>query len=206
MTRIGFFAITAAALTALQGVSAHYQLTYPESRGFDEAREPLAPCGGFDSVSNRSEFPLKGGFMQINSGHTDYTYEVKVVTDNANPSTDDFNSGTTVAKGSRPYPAEACLPVDLSSVSNASAGTNATLQITYNGGDGTLYQCADVTLTENPSSFNSSRCVNADGSDPTASSSADGSSSDENGASAGVRAAVGGVFAAAIAAAFTISA
>ncbi|KAI8147805.1 hypothetical protein BJV82DRAFT_507312 [Fennellomyces sp. T-0311] len=199
MTRLGFLAIAAAALSALQGVSAHYQLTYPQSRGFAEDSQPLAPCGGFNTVGSRSEFPLQDGFVQINSGHTDYTYEVKFI-DNSNPSTNDFNNATVIAKGSRSYPAEACLPVDLGSVAGASAGTNGTIQITYDGGDGTLYQCADVTLADSPSSFNQTRCVNADGSNPTGT----GASSDESAAS--VLSVAGGVMMAAVAAAFSIAA
>ena len=141
MTRIGFFATVVAGLTLLQSVSAHYQLTYPESRGFNEDNEPNAPCGGFNSPSsNRTQFPLQNGFVEINSGHTSYSYEIKLVTNSANPSTADFNSASTIATGSRNYPSNACLPVDLSSVSNASAGTNATIQVIYDGGDGKLYQ------------------------------------------------------------------
>ncbi|KAI9263167.1 hypothetical protein BDA99DRAFT_407798, partial [Phascolomyces articulosus] len=174
-------AIAIAGLTVLQSVSAHYQLTYPQSRGFNEDREPTAPCGGFDSVSSRSQFPLQNGFVQINSGHTDYTYEVKLVTNSTNPTASDFTSAPTVAKGSRNYPADACLPIDLGNVQGLSAGTNATIQVVYDGGDGLLYQCADVTLAENPSSFNTTACVNADGSNPTAAPSNGGS--DESGAS-----------------------
>ncbi|KAI7851647.1 hypothetical protein BDC45DRAFT_515502 [Circinella umbellata] len=203
MTRIGFFATVVAGLTLLQSVSAHYQLTYPESRGFSEDNEPSAPCGGFNTASsNRTQFPLKNGFVEINSGHTSYSYEIKLVTNSANPSASDFSSAPTVANGSRNYPGEGCLPIDLSSVSNASAGTNATIQVIYDGGDGSLYQCVDVTLAENPSNFDSSACVNADGSDPTGSSSvADGGNSGASGLTV-----ASGVFAAAFAAAISIAA
>ncbi|KAI8333460.1 hypothetical protein BC941DRAFT_434782 [Chlamydoabsidia padenii] len=164
MTR--FFLITLLALVS-QTVFGHYQLTYPPSRGFDESKEVTGPCGGFNSVSsNRTDFPLKNGFMEINSEHPKYTYKINIATGN-NPS--DFS--TTVAQGQVAYPSQSCLQVDLSSVKNATDGTPATLQIVYMAGDGSLYQCADVILKNQASNFNTSACVNADGSSPTKSGS-----------------------------------
>ncbi|ORY95937.1 hypothetical protein BCR43DRAFT_407835, partial [Syncephalastrum racemosum] len=166
------FALATAFVAALSGVSAHYQLTYPAPRGFKESTEPTAPCGGFDSVSQqRTQFPLKNGFVEINSEHPSYTYEVKLIM-GSNPSTADFtgSNATTVATGQRNYPEQACLPIDLGNATSVSAGTNATIQVLYNGGDGNLYQCTDVTFADNPSNFNTSVCVNADGSNPLSNS------------------------------------
>lgn len=40
---------------------------------------------------------------------------------------------------------------------------NATIQLIYNGGDGALYQCADVVLVTTAATFNQSMCVNNNG-------------------------------------------
>ncbi|ORZ22250.1 hypothetical protein BCR42DRAFT_447575 [Absidia repens] len=169
MTRL--LSITLLALIACQTVFGHYQLTYPPSRGFDESREVTAPCGGFNTVSkNRTDFPLKNGFLEINSEHIKYTYKVFAVIGN-NPNTAEFGSDSNViGQGQVNYPSESCLQVDFSSIKNATDGTPATLQVIYMAGDGDLYQCTDVTLKTEPSNFNSSACINADGSSPSGSS------------------------------------
>jgi len=48
----------AAALLCSSAVMAHFTLDYPVSRGFNDDAEPTGPCGGFDAVANRSQFPL----------------------------------------------------------------------------------------------------------------------------------------------------
>ncbi|CAO3655164.1 unnamed protein product [Mucor fragilis] len=148
------------ALVSLQTVLAHYTVTYPSSRGFDETKEPTAPCGGFDTVGTRTPFPLKGGFVEINSGHTSYSYVVNLLVKDA-PTTADFSNSTAnvqVATGTRAYPQAACLSLDdLSKNADAKAGAEATLQIVV-------------------SDWNNTMCVNADGSS-TAGSSASASGS-----------------------------
>ncbi|KAI9315400.1 hypothetical protein BX666DRAFT_1811953, partial [Dichotomocladium elegans] len=121
--------------------SAHFQLNYPASRGFNEDIEATAPCGGFNTPSSRTQFPLQNGFVEISAGHPSYTYTVKVIASN-NPSTADFtgNNATVVAHGSRNYPGPSCLSVNLGNATHIAAGTNATLQVQFEGGDGVLYQ------------------------------------------------------------------
>jgi hypothetical protein len=81
------FALLAGAVTM---VNAHFQLAFPPPRGlFDEDNE-VNFCGivvglltvlvltlGADNyvqaVSNRSKFPLSGGFVTLNSEHTSWT-------------------------------------------------------------------------------------------------------------------------------------
>lgn len=141
MPRLSIFALgAAAALSLLQGVSGHYQLLYPQSRGFSEDTEPTAPCGGFNQVlAQRAEFPLHGGFLEINSEHTQYAYQIKLALGN-NPDSNAFANASTVGGGQRNYPLQSCLSVDLSNVTQATDGTNATFQIMYNAGDSILYQ------------------------------------------------------------------
>ncbi|KAH9865165.1 hypothetical protein IAQ61_009112 [Plenodomus lingam] len=61
---------TLLALSFLPATFAHFKLKYPTSRGFDDDKEGTFPCGGFDTVqSERTNFPISGGPIQINLGH-----------------------------------------------------------------------------------------------------------------------------------------
>ncbi|KAG9050272.1 hypothetical protein FS837_006713 [Tulasnella sp. UAMH 9824] len=146
--------ISAALITAAQ---AHFTLDYPPTRGFDEACQDLEPefCGGFPVANNRSLFPLTGGMVEIDSHHESAQFVTLISFSNNPQSFTDFN--TTANGGSIPYlkpfiqiqgTGEACIPVDVASlnVPGVQNGTNATIQVQFNGGDGWLYQCADVTL------------------------------------------------------------
>lgn len=142
MPSIRFIPLLAITLISMQSLAlAHFTLKYPSSRGFDENTEPTAPCGGFDTASTtqRVQMPLKGSFIEIDSGHTSYTYLINALPKN-NPTTADFTSANLVqvAQGGRNYPQAACLPIAFGD--NLKANTNVTLQVVYNGGDGLLYQ------------------------------------------------------------------
>jgi hypothetical protein len=81
------FAVLTSAITA---VNAHFQLAYPPPRGpFDDNNE-VNFCGNVarfvcirdlmsaadnyvDAVSNRSEFPLRGGFVTLQSEHPNWS-------------------------------------------------------------------------------------------------------------------------------------
>ncbi|KAG0170636.1 hypothetical protein DFQ28_000160 [Apophysomyces sp. BC1034] len=166
MARLVFVSFLALLLVSV--ASAHFQLTYPTSRGFNEDQEPTAPCGGFDSVQPRTQFPLQNGFVEIAAHHPQYTYQVNVLINNQ-PTTADFVAANLkqIAMGQRNYPMAACLPVNFANVTDAKNGVNATIQVLFNGGDGQLYQCTDVVLVDQAANFNASQCVNADGSSPT---------------------------------------
>jgi hypothetical protein len=85
------FALLTSAITV---VNAHFQLAFPPPRGpFDDTNE-VNFCGKVvcfvsirvlmstadnyvDAVSNRSEFPLSGGFVTLNSEHPQWTRTFK---------------------------------------------------------------------------------------------------------------------------------
>ncbi|KAG0208508.1 hypothetical protein BGX28_000562 [Mortierella sp. GBA30] len=154
----------ATTLLCSSAVMAHYTLDYPQSRGFSDDNEPTAPCGGFNSVANRTQFPLTKGFLQIYSAHVSADLKINVVYGN-NPSAADFTAAAATPAGSLSinHPGNACLPLDLSSFKGAANNTNATIQIIYNGGDSPLYQCADVVLVTSAPAFNTSMCQNNNG-------------------------------------------
>lgn len=138
-------------------VAAHFQLNYPPTRGFDDDKEPTPICGGFDTINNRTDFPLSGGQLQITSFHTLASVFAEI-SFNSNPTS--FTQFNTSSNGTN-YPflipvnqipeGAACWNVDVSAlnVTEAKDGTNATIVIIFDGGDGTLYQCADLVLRSN---------------------------------------------------------
>ncbi|RUS16109.1 hypothetical protein BC937DRAFT_91606 [Endogone sp. FLAS-F59071] len=160
MLKIALVALLAALSASL--VSAHYQLTYPAARGFVEDQEPTAPCGGFNSLQNRTEFPISGGFLEIYSEHVKATFQINLVF-SSNPQDSDFTAAdnSSVENTNVNNPGNICFPLSLSGIAQAKNGTNATIQTIYNAGDGTLYQCADVVLVTNATGWNSSACINS---------------------------------------------
>ncbi|CAE6495245.1 unnamed protein product [Rhizoctonia solani] len=163
MTR--FFAMAALAASA----AAHFTLDWPRTRGFDEDIENQF-CGGFSSAGARSPFPLGASGVLIDSAgarspfplgasgvlidsHHDTANVIVLISFDANPQNiTQFSNSSNGAQLTNfiklEKQGEACLPVNIQSLglSNVSNGTNATIQIQYDGGDGNLYQCADVTL------------------------------------------------------------
>ncbi|KAF2097782.1 hypothetical protein NA57DRAFT_76590 [Rhizodiscina lignyota] len=128
--------------------AAHFQMHYPHSRGFSEDTIVQYPCGGFNDVeSNRTEFPINGGPVQLNMEHTETNVEVLIAFGN-NPSGADYHTvlvPTLFERGPQLF----CLG-DIR-IPNAKAGTNATIQVVTNGDpSGGLYACADITLTDTP--------------------------------------------------------
>ncbi|OZJ04698.1 hypothetical protein BZG36_02534 [Bifiguratus adelaidae] len=168
------------ALALTWTVSAHYQLTYPASRGFIDTSEPTAPCGGFNNVNTtRFSFPLHNGFVVINSEHVQASIQMYLVIGN-NPSTQAFNQNTTIDNLSIKQPGLNCLSANLANVTGAADGVNATIQLLFNAGDGILYQCADVTLSSS-ASLNQSECPQLIGGSSNSSSSPSGSASASSG-------------------------
>ncbi|KAH8926943.1 hypothetical protein BT69DRAFT_1347631 [Atractiella rhizophila] len=145
----------AAALAFSSTALAHFTLDFPLSRGFDDDIEPQF-CGGFPNVTGRTVFPLGPAPILFDSHHDAAKVEI-IISPNPNPQNFSvFNvtsSGATIPP-LKPFfditnAGEFCINVDISSlgVSDFANGTNATIQVVYNGGDGPLYQCADVTLS-----------------------------------------------------------
>jgi len=167
--------------------SAHFQLQYPAPRGvFVEDNEPTFCDGYTDAVSNRTSFPLSNGVIQMNSEHPKWTVGVLVSTAQNPTSFNDFNS----ANGSNQLAVQffqtsgeglACFNIDLNNtgISGVKDGANVTIEVVFDGGDGTLYQCADLTLSSTvtvPSNATSS-CQNITSEENTGTSAVSGTAS-----------------------------
>ncbi|TFY73217.1 hypothetical protein EWM64_g10795, partial [Hericium alpestre] len=75
--------LTVAAVLAVFAsvATAHFQMQFPVPRGpFVEDDEPTFCDNYVHAVSNRSEFPLSGGFFTLNSEHPQWTIGVTVST------------------------------------------------------------------------------------------------------------------------------
>ncbi|GAA5822690.1 hypothetical protein JCM5353_000633 [Sporobolomyces roseus] len=149
------FTLPFLAVCALPTVLAHFTLDYPQTRGFDEDIEPQF-CGGFNSTSStRAPFPLNSaGSILIDSHHPSAQVAV-LISFNENPTSigqfTRLDNGTDygLLMGFKDINGEGefCFDVNVASLNlGATNGTRATLQVEFNGGDGTLFQCSDVIL------------------------------------------------------------
>ncbi|KAK0647540.1 hypothetical protein DIS24_g7638 [Lasiodiplodia hormozganensis] len=145
--------------------TAHFTLQWPTARGFDDDKEPNFPCGGFDSVSsNRTSFPLSGAPIQLKMGHTESNVQVLLAVGNDLGSAFNIELRPTFRERG---PDLFCIGgLDIPASANLTAGMNATIQVVTNGDpNGGLYQCADVTLTNQTLSTDeyNSHCTNSSG-------------------------------------------
>ncbi|KAF9451779.1 hypothetical protein P691DRAFT_806877 [Macrolepiota fuliginosa MF-IS2] len=147
-------ALSALALFA-STANAHFRLNFPAPRGPDTEGE-LKFCAGYTEVTtNRTTFPLSGGFFTIKQNHTPWSGAVLISTEQ-NPN--DFGAfNDTKGEQFVRYWANTdvvgnlCIPLDLSrtNIPGVRDGANVTIQIAVIGGDGELFQCADLTLSNN---------------------------------------------------------
>ncbi|TFK76872.1 hypothetical protein BDN72DRAFT_830040 [Pluteus cervinus] len=163
------FALALLALPSL--VAAHFQLQFPPPRGpFVEDNEPNFCDGYLTPSDNRTTFSLANGFVTLNSEHPKWTFGVLLTTKNDSTSFNDFQQVLPFFQGTGEGPQ--CIPLNLTASPNATSlttGEDVTLQFVYDGGDGQLYQCADVILSANATAPSNVTCTNstATGSAPT---------------------------------------
>lgn len=156
----------ASLLLLLPLVRAHFELDYPEARGFDEDTIVNFPCGGQNEVSeSRTSWPLNGRApIQLTMGHDEALVQVLLAL--GNDPGDAFNTvlvPTFQEMGLNKFClGNVQLPADL----EVEEGMNATIQVVTNGDPkGGLYNCADVTFTNEALSDSQyeDRCTNSTG-------------------------------------------
>ncbi|KAI0271511.1 hypothetical protein BC834DRAFT_818334 [Gloeopeniophorella convolvens] len=215
------FATSVLLASVVASVSAHFQLGYPAPRGpFVEDSEPNFCDDYVHAVSNRSEFPLSGGFVTLTSEHTNWNLAVLISTVQDPTSFDNFSTPSGQNQLARNFATatgegEFCIPLDLSNtgISSVKDGANVTIQLLFNGGDGALYQCADLTLLSSfqiPSNISCSNGTTSSSSSssgaPSPTNSGSQPSQSGNGAASGRLAATGilGALGFAVASAFAL--
>ncbi|KAL8683488.1 MAG: hypothetical protein Q9186_000528 [Xanthomendoza sp. 1 TL-2023] len=143
--------------------SAHFTLSFPQVRGYDEDNLGTFPCGGQNTVSsNRTAWPLDGGSIQLKMGHDHSAVQVLLALGNDPGS--NFNVvlvPTTQEEGLGQF----CLnDVKVPQGLEVKDGDNATIQVVTNGDpSGGLYNCADITFSSSNSSSSTSQCTNGKG-------------------------------------------
>lgn len=184
--------ILAVSATLFVSAQAHFTLDYPPARGPFVAKEEVKFCSGYPTQSNnRSMFPISDGQVQVNARHDTSTVVVLISFDADPQNFEDFNhtdAGQQIPL-LKPFlqlqgAGELCVPVNVSAlgINGVGPGTNATILVQFVGGDGSLYQCSDVTLTNDPSAT-APACTN--GTTVTAISTTNTSTSTESHSSAG---------------------
>jgi len=184
------FSAALVTLLAAAPALAHFHLNYPPPRGpFVDTME-LNFCSSYPTGA-RSPFPLDGGFVDITSEHPSAVVLIEISFDQ-NPTTfvqfNTTDNGTTypplVPTFTMNYEGELCVPVDSEVVGIPILnGTNATIQVFFNGGDGQLYDCADVVLITNYTVPSNVTCSNSTTPSTPASNSTSTNSSSSSGSS-----------------------
>ncbi|KAI8926962.1 hypothetical protein BC831DRAFT_454500 [Entophlyctis helioformis] len=141
-----------ATLAAASSVSAHFTVTTPAPRGFDELIQPQGPCGGFNATSpTRSSFGPKSP-ISIRFADANGNVEVRLGL-GANPQAADFSYKIGAVSLTKVGVYD--LAFDLSAIPAASAKAPATVQIVATTPDGVLYACSDVMLDLSAGASNS---------------------------------------------------
>ncbi|EJT98932.1 hypothetical protein DACRYDRAFT_24044 [Dacryopinax primogenitus] len=171
---------------------AHFHLNYPPPRGPFVAQNELSFCSSYP-LGPRAPFSIDQGIVDITSSHPSASVEI-VISFDQNPTTfAQFNAtdnGTAYAPllptFAMTYQGELCVPVDAATVGVPVVnGTNATIQVYFNGGDGLLYDCADVVLISNYTLPSNTTCKNSTVT-PAPSNSTNSTTSGSGGTSAAV--------------------
>ena len=77
------FALLSPILLLIPLVTGHFQLQHPPSRaGEDDEKQATFPCGGYDTVKDRTDFPLTDGSVQLKLGHDKSLIEVLLAVGN----------------------------------------------------------------------------------------------------------------------------
>ncbi|KAI1415075.1 hypothetical protein F5Y13DRAFT_187760 [Hypoxylon sp. FL1857] len=148
-----FAAIVAIVLAAAGQVSAHFQINYPVWRAdtIGNYSQWSWPCGGVpDGVGNRTDWPIKGGAVQL-SLHHPWTFLWMNI--GLGSAVTNFNMTLIPELMNVTGKGKFCLD-NLEVPMDVADGTLASIQvITAGGGDAgegsSLYNCADVVLRTN---------------------------------------------------------
>ncbi|PGG98808.1 hypothetical protein GX51_06604 [Blastomyces parvus] len=157
MTRF-IFALT----LFLQLVSAHFSVKYPFWRGNSYSTQWTRPCGGVNVTTNRTEWPLDGGSLLFSPTHH---WAITYV--NLGLGSDDsviFNI-SLVEGFNQTGNGTFCFPkLEIPQGLGIAAGSNASLQVVQLTELGSaLYNCADITFSENAEVLSTDTCTNSSG-------------------------------------------
>ncbi|KAH9049458.1 hypothetical protein EDB84DRAFT_1036465 [Lactarius hengduanensis] len=194
--RFSTFALLTSVTTV---VNAHFQVSYPLPRGPFVEDDEVNFCDNYvHAVSNRSEFPLSGGYVTLNSEHPNWSLAILLSAVQDPTSFDNFTTSSGQQQFVRDFASGSgegvfCIPLDLNNtgISGVQDGANVTIQLVFNGGDGSLYQCSDLTLSKSFTVPSNVSCSNVTTTGSSSTPSATSASSTGNSAS---KVAITGIF------------
>ncbi len=147
--------------TLTQSVMGHFSILVPGSRGSNHDTQTEGPCGGkTEVVLPRIDFNPKGTPIGLKNGHTQVYGEINLCLSDNCTTQDNFNI-TIWNEWEQLGAGNYCIP-DVTLPSGLAEGTNGTIQVVYLADDGYLYNCVDVTLS-NEGITESSLCTNSTG-------------------------------------------
>lgn len=127
---------TSSVLLALLPIaSAHFALNFPAARSDDDTNQATFPCGGHDTVGERTAVSLESIPLSMELGHSENYLSVLLAIGNEPGEAFNVELWPTILEQG---PGDFCwesipLPANLS----IEEGTNATIQVITNGHDGT---------------------------------------------------------------------
>ncbi|ATY65003.1 expression library immunization antigen 1 [Cordyceps militaris] len=148
-------------LAALAGLTtAHFQLKYPPTIGFEDAKEDTAPCGGFTpdlAASSIPDFHIGGDAVAVRLSHPQSKWLFRVTTSDK-PSSDGTGWEQIYPIVLQSGLGDFCLPQ--LTVPAKYEGKKGVLSIVSSAVDGLLYQCSVVNFVSG-SQKAPSVCTNA---------------------------------------------
>jgi len=148
-----FSPLTAIVFVGASVVNAHFNISYPAVRGAFNDDNEVNFCDSYSNPSARSPFPLSNGLIAFITSHPSWTAGVMISTSSDPTSFSNFRNSSGGDQLAVPYfqsgGTSGCIAVNVSDsgLSGLNDGSNVTLQMVFNGGDGILYQCMDLTLS-----------------------------------------------------------
>ncbi|ORY51587.1 hypothetical protein BCR33DRAFT_780540 [Rhizoclosmatium globosum] len=128
--------------------SAHFIITSPVSRPFDDELEVKNPCGGQPLAQEQTFQSVTGGSIVGRLLHPTGKARFSMVLSKVDPTADQFGQ-VLIGPGDNVQVTEGVFstgPMDLSAIPGVKDGAPATFQVVMQTVDGVLYVCIDVNL------------------------------------------------------------
>ncbi|PGH02318.1 hypothetical protein AJ79_07657 [Helicocarpus griseus UAMH5409] len=146
----------------LKLTSAHFSVEYPYWRGDSYSTQYTRPCGGVNVTNNRTQWPLDGGSILFSPSHP---WAITYI--NLGLGSDDtviFNI-SLIENFNQTGNGTLCFPkVNIPPELGLTAGSHASIQVIQLSELGSaLYNCADITFSENAELLSTDKCANSSG-------------------------------------------
>ncbi|KAJ3320667.1 hypothetical protein HDV06_005075 [Boothiomyces sp. JEL0866] len=143
---------------------AHFKLTNPPTRGFDDLKEVNAPCSAFPVAASRTPWQFVST-LAVASYHSQASYNTSISFSQDPQSQSDFVPWGGVVNCTLGNCPDVAFDFQKAFPDKVKAGVNATLQVIFNAPDGILYNCGDITFVSNTTGSGSKRIQNESSAD-----------------------------------------